>query len=374
MKILLLGGGLQALCCAKSLRELHYQVDAVSDDLQIVKSKFFNNVYQGVDSSSIQIYNILNKIHYDVIIPMADMHVSFLSKNKQYIERDFQCKCACVDYELLKIVEDKQLFMEFCEKNDIPHPKTIKLSTDTDEIDVEKVGFPALIKPNFSIGARGITRVNNIAELKTLFPSIRERFGNCTLQELIDNKEYYYNVMLYRNAEGEFLAHTIIKIVRMYPVDAGSSSCCISIENDELFEICKNCLDKLNWVGMADFDVLQRTDNNEFKIIELNPRVPASLKASMISGVNFPEIIVKDLMQQEIRSFNYNTNKIMRYLGLDIMWFLKSNRRFYTNPSWFNFFSKGIFYQDIYKEDCSTWWTWLVEGLKKIGKRNKRLR
>lgn len=374
MKILLLGGGLQALCCAKSLSELHYHVDAVSDDLQIVKSKFFNRVYQGIGNSSIQIYNILNEEYYDVIIPMADMQVSFLSKNKQYIEESFKCKCACVDYELLKIVEDKHHFIEFCKKNNIPHPNTIKLTEDVYDIAVNKIGFPALIKPNFSIGARGITRVNNIEELKKLFPNVRNRFGNCTLQEFIDNQDWYYNVMLYRNVSGEFLAHTIIKIVRMYPINAGSSSCCISVENDELLQICRDCLNKLNWVGIADFDVLQRLDNREYKIIELNPRVPASLKAASISGVNFPEIIVKDLMQQDITSFTYNTNKIMRYLGLDIMWFLKSNRRFYTNPSWFNFFSKGIFYQDIYKEDCSTWWTWLVEGLKKIGKRNKRLR
>ena len=209
----------------------------------------------------------------------------------------------------------------------------------------------SLIKPDFSIGARGITHVNTIDELKKEFPFVKEYFGNCTLQEFIDNKEYYYNVILYRDSKGNFLAHTIIKILRMYPVNAGSSSCCISVENDELLQICRDCLNKLNWVGIADFDVLQRLDNREYKIIELNPRVPASLKAALISGVNFPEIIVKDLMQQDITSFTYNTNKIMRYLGLDIMWFLKSNRRFYTNPSWFNFFSKGIFYQDIYKED-----------------------
>lgn len=374
MRILLLGGGLQALCCGKSLNELHYQVDAVSDDLQVVKSKFFHTVYRGIDSSSIQIYEILKKEHYDVLIPMVDMNVSFLSKHKQYIEKTFGCKCACAENDLLKIVEDKHSFMDFCKKNQIVHPVTYPLTNSSLEDAIRLVGFPSLIKPDFSIGARGITRVDSVEELKNKFPEIQKQYGTCTLQEFIDNKEYYYNVMLYRTKGGEYPAHAIIKIVRMYPVHAGSSSCCISVENDELLEICKGCLDKLNWVGMADFDVLQRLDTKEFKIIEINPRVPASLKGATISGVNIPEVIVKDLMGLPIPSYTYQKGKIMRYLGIDLMWFMKSPNRFKANPSWLSFIGKDIYYQDIYKEDMSTWWTWLAEGLKKLGRRNKRLR
>lgn len=48
----------------------------------------------------------------------------------------------------------------------------------------------------------------------------------------------------------------------------------------------------LDWVGFADFDVL-RTKNGDFKIIEINPRVPASIRAAEISGVNFPALIVE---------------------------------------------------------------------------------
>ena len=374
MKILLLGGGLQALCCGQSLSRMQYRVDAVSDDLQVVKSVFFHTVYRGIDSSSIQIYEILKKEHYDVLIPMVDMNVSFLSKNKHYIEKTFGCKCACAENDLLKVVEDKHSFMDFCKMNHVPHPVTNRLSHELLDVAITNVGFPSLIKPDFSIGARGITKVNSKEELKTKFPEIQKQYGTCTLQEFIDNNEFYYNVMLYRTKNGEYLAHAIIKIIRMYPVNAGSSSCCVSVENNELLEICKDCLDKLNWVGMADFDVLQRLDTEEFKIIEINPRVPASLKGAIISGVNIPEVIVKDLMGLPVPSYTYKTGMVMRYMGIDIMWLLKSSKRFKTNPSWLSFIGKDIYYQDIYKEDISTWWTWLVEGLKKLGRRNKRLR
>ena len=160
----------------------------------------------------------------------------------------------------------------------------------------------------------------------------------------------------------------------MYPIEAGSSTCCVSIEDDKLLAICENCLKKLDWVGMADFDVLQSKDNGEYKIIEINPRVPASLRAAQISGVNFPEIIALDAMGEAVSHYNYMPGKVLRYMGTDLMWMLKSGKVFKAQPSWFKLYGRNLSYQDIYASDPSTWWTWLAEGIMKIKKRNKRLR
>ncbi len=375
MRILLLSGGLQGLSCGESLRQCGHTVDVVAHDLQIRKSRFFETVYPVGDELSLEgLLEILRETHYDVVIPMGDKNVSFLSENTKVIEETGHCKCACPDRKLLEEVEDKHRFMAFCEKNGVPHPKTAVLFSDNLVEPATEVGFPALIKPDFSVGARGITRLNNIEELKKSFPEVSAKYGSCTLQELIENEEYYYNVMLYRSADGRFLGHAISKIVRMFPVHAGSSSCLITVENEELLNICKDCLDKLGWVGMADFDVLQRLDNKEYKIIEINARVPASVRAAQISGVNFPEIIVRDAIGQKVPHYEYQPQKTLRYLGIDIMWLLKSRKRFKANPGWMRFFGKDIYYQDIFKQDPSTWWTWLAEGLMKISKRNKRIR
>jgi len=373
VRILLAGGGLQGLSCGASLYKKH-KVSVWGKSLQIDKSRFFEQCFDYVQGKEEQLYELLDKHQYDVLFPISDFTVPFISQHKKDLENKYGIKCAVPDYEQVYIVEDKSRFMEFCQKSQVPHPKTVRLTTDKIVAAANEVGFPALIKPDYSVGARGITRVNSLEELRINYPLVSEKFGSCTLQEFVDNKEYYYNVMLYRNKEGRILASAILKIVRMYPVGAGSSSCCITVENDELLKICTDCLEKLNWVGMADFDVLQRLDNKEYKIIEINARVPASLRGAAISGVNFPEIIIQDAIGQAIPQYEYKPGKTMRYLGLDLMWFMKSPKRFNSSPSWWKFFGKDIYYQDIYKEDFSTWWTWLVEGVKKIGKRNKKLR
>ena len=373
MRILILGGGLQGLSCGYSLYKEH-EVCVVTSNLMCKHSRFFKKVYTDIKANDESLFDLLGKEHFDVLIPVSDMTVPFASKNKTLIEKKYGIHCAVPDYDQVHQVEDKHRFMAFCDEHDVPHPRTKVLTTDTLDEVASFVGFPSLIKPDYSVGARGITRVNSLVELKEKFSEVSSKFGACTLQELIENKDYYYNVMLYRDKDGHYLGYTILKIVRMYPIAAGSSSCCVTVENDAILEICKDCLDKLNWVGMADFDVLQRPDNGEYKVIEINPRVPASLRAAAISGVNFPEIIISDAMGREMPKCEYSPGKVLRYMGIDIMWLLKSPRRFKAKPSWLSFYGKDIYYQDIYKNDPSTWWTWLAEGLGKIGKRNKKLR
>lgn len=256
--------------------------------------------------------------------------------------------------------------MMFCQKNDIPHPRTSDLNKDSMRSAADYVGFPAMLKPDISVGARGITKVNNYEDLISNFDEVSKKYGACSLQEYVDNKEYYYSVVMYRDVNGLITNHTIIKIVRFYPVGGGSSSCAISIDDDRIFKVCKKTLDKLNWHGLANFDILEDKKTKELKIIEINPRVPASLRAAAVSNVNFPDIMLSDHLGKPIKEYEYQAGKILRYLGIDILWFLKSKKRFSSSPSWFSFFGKDIYYQDIYKQDSSTWLSWLTVGLRKL--------
>ena len=367
-KVLLLGGGLQGLSFGESLRkEAGYEVSVISDDYENRKSVFFQTRFLlPANDYDDNLRSVLAKSHFDVIVPMGDKAASFLSRNKNRIETEYGIKCAIADYSSLSLVEDKSRLMAFCMANSFPHPKTERIDNDCLETAAKTVGFPSLIKPDFSVGARGITLVNSVEELKRVFPGIFDNYGTCTLQEYIDNPDYYYNVMIYRNSNGKCLGHAITRIYRMHPVKGGSSSCCVTIENELLFSICLSVLDKLGWVGMADFDVLQRKDTMEYKIIEINPRVPASLRAAQISGVNFPQIIVNDALGQSVPSYKYLPGKTLRYLGLDLLWFLHSPQRFRRLGEWLQFFGKNIYYQDIYMNDWSTWYSWLVAGLRKL--------
>lgn len=281
-----------------------------------------------------------------LIVPLADDGACFLSLHKEDYENLYGVICAVPSYPIFDMGSDKQKLMELCAKLGVSHPRTHHINFNNINELVDKVGFPALIKPNHSQGAKGIVRVENLTDLQEKYAAIYKQFGDCTLQKYVNQPDYYYNVMLYRNRAGVITGSTVIKIRRFFPIKGGSSCYCETIEHSRLVEQCKVVLDSMDWHGFADFDILEDISTGELDIIEINPRMPSSLQASFAAGVDFGKCIVSDLLDGQKLQFNYNVGMQVRWMGLDVMWFLFSKNRFRFSPSWFRFFGKNVSYQD----------------------------
>ena len=291
-------------------------------------------------------YNYISNNEVSLIIPMIDDSAEFLSKHKKEIEEKYHTICASETPDKFDYARNKQLLMALCEKHNVCHPKTRALSSSVIESAADFVGFPAMIKPDLSAGARGITKVNNLDELKEKYPAIETEFGSCTLQQFVEQPDYYYNVMMYRSEKGKILADTVIKIRRYFPINGGTSCYSETVRLDSLCKECQKLLDVLDWRGFADFDVLEDKNTGELKIIEINPRVPSSLQGSAAAGVDFGKVFISDYFGEALPEFEYKEGQQVRWMGLDVMWFLFSPNRFKFKPSWFRFFGKNVSYHD----------------------------
>lgn len=366
-RILLFGGFVQVLSAAASLKRCgHTVLVAAEKDAVAKKAKYIEKYIEfdksSVDSVGQRLIELCVKESINVIIPMEDDYAALLSQYKVQIEKETTTKCAIANRDSYDLVSDKAALLAFCKQHNIGHPRTESLDNNLEWL-AESVGFPALIKPNHSEGSKGIVLVNNLEELKKKAPAIIAEYGECTLQEYIQN-DHYYNLMIYRNASGVFSNHVILKILRYYPIKGGSSCLAVSIENEPMVEMCKHLLNALNWVGMADFDILEK-GKGDFRIIEINPRVPASLRGAEMSGVNFPHIIVSDLLMGGVPHYDHLPGNYLRFLGLDIAWFLSSPNRLKCSPSWFKFFGKQLYYEDGGWRDFSAMLTYIWSGIKK---------
>ena len=355
--------GVQAICLARSLRKQGHRVVGFCNHKMTsgYATRWLSEKHQSPDITLRTVefksflYDYLGQHQVDLIIPLADDGAFFLSKNKEVIEEKFHLKCAILSFEVFNIANDKQKLMELCEKYGFCHPHTRGLPFGfrdiqevVDEIKqvVDYVGFPAMIKPNLSQGAKGIMRVDNMQELMEKYPDVHKLFGACTLQQYVEQPNYYYNVMLYRDKKGYMDNYTIIKIRRFFPIKGGSSCYSETVEHEYLLNQCREVLEKLNWNGFADFDVLEEVQTHELKIIEINPRVPSSFQAAFAADVDFGKVFVADEFNEPMPKFEYKIGKQVRWMGLDVMWFLFSKDRFKFKPSWFNFFGKEVSYHD----------------------------
>lgn len=365
-RILLFGGGLQTLSISRGLKDYGHIVVNVADKNAVGRYGRFIDFFYEIMLEDYRVQDfiqLLSKASVDLVIPTEDEYAEWLSEHKQEIEKLTAVRLAVADHTLFRSVINKKELLATCKKWNIPHPKTMAIDIcNVDEI-AKQMSFPVLIKPDISNGSRGIKRVENVQELKQILPEVMRAYGTCTAQEFI-NQQHYYNVMLYRYEDGSWGQYVVTKITRYYPIKGGSSSFCTTIINDEITKPCKTLLEKLGWYGFADFDVLEK-GNGDYRIIEINPRVPASVHAAYISGVNFGAMLASDMLEGKKLKSDYKPGTQLRFLGLDIAWFLASPNRFKTSPSWFKFIGKNLYYQEGGIHDIKAMFYSILLGIRK---------
>jgi hypothetical protein len=74
------------------------------------------------------------------------------------------------------------------------------------------------------------------------------------------------------------------------------------------------------------------------KLLEINGRIPASVKVAFMCGCNVSQQMIELAYNQDVIQYPEN-NKYglyVRHLDTDIAWFIKSPDRFRAKPSWFS--------------------------------------
>ena len=282
----------------------------------------------------------------DVVIPMIDYSAEYLSKNKGVLEK--LTNFIIPDYDIFINAYNKNRLMKICYANGFPHPKTVDLSIcNIDEVD-KLMKFPALIKPNISTGARGISIVDSISEIKQKLPYIIEIYGDCHLQEYIPSGGHQFKVELFVS-EQKLINSAVIDKIRFYPPKGGSSCYIQTVERNDLVTTCFNLSMVLNWDGFIDFDLIEDPRDGIVKIMEINPRIPGTIKASIISGVDFIQNIVDGSLKNPVKMYKYIPGKYLRYLGMDLLWLFTPKNQTKAKSSWI----KTLFSSNEYLEDGS---------------------
>ena len=354
MNILLLGAGTQGLAIVKGLAKAGFDISMLIDEdgnygdkSRYVSKKFFCHSNVGTPEHLNEIKSLLKREKFDVVIPMGDADAEFLSKNQEVLSK--WVSFVIPSYETFMKGYDKNKLMALCAQKGYPHPQTIDLSkvnvSGNDAL--RQFPYPAILKPNCTTGGRGMRVVESYEEMLAAYPTLHEQFGDYHLQRFIRAGGRQMKIQVCVDDAGKMIAHSAMQKVRWYPVKGGSSCCSISIEEEKMTAICHRILCDLGWEGFADFDLIEDPETNELLIMEINPRLPACIGAAIHSGVDWGRIIVDQALGQEQKTYKYKTGIILRHLGFDILWFLKSPNRYKTCPSWFHFWGKNIFYQDM---------------------------
>lgn len=363
INVLLLGSGTQALAILKSLHKSCDKVvmlDSEHGNYADVSKYLNERIFTDYGYNSIEYLNhvkqIVGKYKINAIIPMGDASAEFLSFNKDELSKITKFKMP--SYTDFMKGYDKNQLMTLCREKGYPHPFTIDLSKNAynDPSFFDDFPFPGILKPNCTTGGRGMRIILCYEELIRIYPSVKAEYGECHLQQFIREGGSQVKLQLYINENGELLNYSSMEKVRWYPIKGGSSCCSVSVNKPAMIDVCYRILKDIHWVGFADFDAIGNPDTGELLIMEINPRLPACIGAAIYAGIDWGTIILDDYLGLPQKKYKFKEGIILRHLGLDFLWFLKSPKRFEAKPSWFAFIGPKVHYQDFHFWDQKPFW------------------
>ncbi|MGZ7067031.1 MAG: carbamoyl-phosphate synthase large subunit, partial [Methanobacterium sp.] len=204
--------------------------------------------------------------------------------------------------ETIRNVEDRDLFDNFMKELNEPVPKAKAVNSLEDALKaVEKIGYPVIVRPAFTLGGTGGGVAYNEEQLREVVTHGLDMsfIGQVLIDEsLMGWKEFEYEVMRDKN-------DTCIIVCNMENIDpmgihtgdsivVAPSQTLSDEENQKLRDASIKIIRALKIQGGCNIQFAVNPETREYKVIEVNPRVSrSSALASKATGYPIAKISAK---------------------------------------------------------------------------------
>lgn len=297
--------------------------------------------------------------HYDVILPVAEGSTNRIT----LIENDIKkyVKIAGAPRSSYVNAFDKQLTFELAHEVNIPIPKTRMRGQSVEEY-LSSVDFPLIIKPRNGVGSIGFHKFEKREDFLPYLEKNNIKLDDYVLQEFVDH-EKRLGTILFIDQKGNVCMAYADEVLRWYPLDAGSACCIRSINNPEIIDWSSKLLRAMKWQGVAALSFMIDKKTGEPKLLEVNGRIPASIRLSSQCGFNVAKLLLELAFDDEVESYPINSNfdEITRHFHAEVPWFIRSKERFKTKPSWFRWRkTKDVVF---WRNDPMPWFSYTIQKI-----------
>lgn len=270
--------------------------------------------------------DICKKESVDVLLPFMSAELLALIKRQSEFEK-IGTKVSVSDPKSVEITTNKYKFYEFLKNNGINTPKYAKVSKWSELRQAcFECGYPkngVCVKATELNGSRGIRVINpNLSRFDILFNEKPSSFLT-TLDDL-------ESVLKERGTMPEMMAMEYLPGIEgsvdliadngriLYMAYRESTVNLHSIpqlavikENKEAFNIATKVISALGLSGSADLD-FKEDINGHPVLMEINPRLAATLRIFKEGGLNLPYLRVKQLLGEDLPKITIKNNVTMR--------------------------------------------------------------
>ncbi len=273
---------------------------------------------------------------FDAVLPITEPVISFLMDHGEEFLGD--AKVIAAPFDAFIKAYDKEQTLIACERAGVPCPLT-RMDDETVEQYLARAKFPLALKPRKASGSVGFCRVETADELRKMIADGVIKPEEYVIQEFIPQDDIQYVNYVFVDEKGEVKASLVAEKLRWFPVDGGSATLLRATDRKDIVEMSRRLLNEINWRGYCQVGYINDPRDNVPKILEINGRIPASIKLCHLNGINVIQQMIELAFGEEVTPYLENTRigHSLRYMQTDILWLLKSPKRFKCKPSWFNF-------------------------------------
>jgi predicted ATP-grasp superfamily ATP-dependent carboligase len=259
-----------------------------------------------------------------VLIPAHDGSIEALRKHRAAVER--HVRVALAGEEGLCVAVSKPRTLALAAAVDVRTPRSLVAASASDARSaVAELGLPLVVKPELSWARRGAqaSRLScvvavDLEETLRAVESLATAGAGAVLQEWIPGRREAVSLV---RAEGRVWARFAQVATRMYPPLGGSSVARESIPlPGDIAAAAERLVEAGRLDGYSEVE-FRRDAQGRPLLMEINPRLSASVEIAVRAGVDFPLLLYRWAAGEPLRAVNgYRVGVRMRWLGGDIRW------------------------------------------------------
>jgi carbamoyl-phosphate synthase large subunit len=276
----------------------------------------------GIESLMSRIEYIHSREKLDAVIPNFDAELfPFIRLEKRLKAMGIHCLLPSE-----KQFEERQKINlpDFGKKYNIKVPESVPVYSPAEILKAaELVKFPMLVKGKFYDAHVAFTLEN----AKEDFHKISAKWGlPIILQRYVKGVEY--NVIGLGDGKGNRIS--AVPIRKQYITDKGKAWGGISVGDEKMLKLTDQFIKSTKWRGPFELE-LMKDDQNEFWLLEINPRIPAWVYLAIGVGQNIPEAIIRLALGESVEPYkSYEVGKMFIRYSWDMIVDLKEYQQIST--------------------------------------------
>jgi D-aspartate ligase len=241
-----------------------------------------------------------------VLLPTSDLFFLFLSRHRAQLADKFLMNLPAD--EVAESVVNKRRLYELAAANGTPFPKSYFPGTYDEALAVkDSLRYPAFIKPywghqwrRYFGGIHKGFKVRSPDEFLDRFREVLKSEHSALVQSYVTSADdNLFSLSLYISQTGELLAAFPRRQVRQYPPNSGTVTLAISERNSALVADGTHFCRSIGYRGIAGLEYKLDREDNEYKLLDFNPRLMLSDALTAYCGINLPLMQYLDLTGQK---------------------------------------------------------------------------